>query len=326
MEFTFFGTGAGKPTSERNVSAMGLQMEQERGWYLFDCGEGTQHRIQRSHLSIGKIDAIFITHLHGDHIYGLPGLLGSRKMDNVTRPLTLYGPEGIARLMHTIIELSQLHLDFPFRIVEYRAHERFSFAHFSVEIMPLLHSVPSFGFFVRERTISNKLDEAKLRADGLEPSPLYGRLKRGEDVVVEGRRYVAAEYMKEPIPGRRVIVGGDNADVEILGEALEDLDLLIHECTYTERDYAALHKKVLHTTAARLARTAERHRVKNLIATHLSARYGANAQTTAPIEAELRAYYSGHCCIARDFDRYRLERGGLCRLVGQQELPLGGFL
>ncbi len=322
MELTFLGTSAGKPTGERNVSAMGLQLSQERGWYLFDCGEGTQHQIQKSHLSIGKIDAVFLTHLHGDHVYGLPGLLGSRKMDNVTRPLTIYGPPGIRRMLETIIEITQLRLDFPFTIVEYAPHQTFTFPKFEIETLPMHHSIACYGFYLREHTIANKLDEAKLRADGLEPSPLYGRLKRGENLVVNKRRYIAAEYMKEPIPGRRLIIAGDNADPEVMGEKLEYLDLLVHECTYTRRDYERLAKKVLHTTAEALAKSAQKHHVKNLIATHISARYNRSAQTTAPLEKELKAHYRGHWCIANDFSRYRLEQGGICKELEVAEVSL----
>jgi len=292
---------------------MGMQLAQERGWYLFDCGEGTQHRIQQSHFSIGKIDAIFITHLHGDHVYGLPGLLGSRKMDNVTRPLTIYGPAGIRRMLETIIEITQLHLDFPFTIVEFGPYERLHFPKFEIETVPMHHSIECYGFFVHEYTISNRLDEERLRADGLEPSPLYGRLKRGENLVINGKTYIATEYMKAPIPGRSVIIAGDNADPEIMGERLDDLDLLIHECTYAQSDYDRLPKKVLHTTAKMLALSAQRHRVKNLIATHISARYNRSAQTTAPLKRELDKYYEGHWCIAEDFSHYRLERGGVCK-------------
>ena len=91
MQLTFFGTSAGKPTKERNVSALGLKLEQEGKWYLFNCGEATQHQMMRSSLSIGKLDTIFITHLHGDHSYGLLGLLGTKKLDAALKPLTIKG-------------------------------------------------------------------------------------------------------------------------------------------------------------------------------------------------------------------------------------------
>jgi len=95
MKLTFLGTSAGRPTKERNVSALGLEFDQDNKWYLFDCGEGTQRQIMKSRLSIGKLDTIFITHLHGDHYYGLPGLLSTKKLETSLKALTIYGPKGI---------------------------------------------------------------------------------------------------------------------------------------------------------------------------------------------------------------------------------------
>ncbi|MCK4875930.1 MAG: MBL fold metallo-hydrolase, partial [Sulfurimonas sp.] len=93
MKLTFLGTSAGKPTKERNVSALALEFDQDNKWYLFDCGEGTQRQIMHSKLHIGKLDTIFITHMHGDHYYGLLGLLSTKKLDVALNPLTIYGPK-----------------------------------------------------------------------------------------------------------------------------------------------------------------------------------------------------------------------------------------
>ena len=119
MQLTFFGTSAGKPTKERNVSALGLKLEQEGKWYLFDCGEATQHQMMRSSLSIGKLDTIFITHLHGDHYYGLPGLLGTKKLDKAFRPLNIYGPQGIRKFLECVMDVSAEHLGYRLKIIEY---------------------------------------------------------------------------------------------------------------------------------------------------------------------------------------------------------------
>ncbi|MEJ2500564.1 MAG: MBL fold metallo-hydrolase, partial [Campylobacterales bacterium] len=99
MKLTFLGTSAGKPTRERNVSALSVEFDQDNKWYLFDCGEATQHQLLRTRPSVGKLAAIFITHLHGDHIFGLPGLLSSKRLDGALRPLTIYGPEGIGKFL-----------------------------------------------------------------------------------------------------------------------------------------------------------------------------------------------------------------------------------
>ncbi|MCW8820635.1 MAG: MBL fold metallo-hydrolase, partial [Sulfurovum sp.] len=174
MQLTFLGTSAGKPTLERNVSALALEFDQDNKWYLFDCGEATQHQIIRSRLSIGKLDTIFITHLHGDHYYGLPGLLSTKKLDTAFRPLTIYGPKGIKKFLKCVMDVSSENLGYVLQIIEFEAEETFVFDKFSLKILALEHSIESFAFYVKENDINNKINEEKLREIGLEPSPLYG--------------------------------------------------------------------------------------------------------------------------------------------------------
>jgi len=304
-ELTFLGTGAGRSTKERNVSAVGLSLEQESSWYLFDCGEGTQRQIMHSGLSSGKLGTIFITHLHGDHYYGLPGLLDSRKMDRITKPLTIYGPRGIERFLHCVMDTSVEKLGYPLHIIEYEVDQEINFPHFSLRILPLHHSIESHAFYIKEHTISNKLNEEKLRAAGLPPSALYGELKQGRAVEYEGRQYEPADYLLDPIEGRSLIIAGDNSDPEILGDYLNDLDLLVHECTYTQEVFDHLPVKILHTTAKELGKSAQIHRVKNLIATHISPRYRSNGKYTLEmLENEIREVYRGNLWIAEDLMRF----------------------
>jgi ribonuclease Z len=311
MQLTFLGTSAGKPTKERNVTAVALQMEQEPQWYLFDCGEGTQHRLLYAHPSVGKLAAIFITHMHGDHIFGLPGLLASKRMDRAFRPLRIYGPRGIAAFINCFMQTDADYLGYDLQIIEYAPGEQFSFDRFRVTVLPLVHSIESHAFLIKEHDTANRLDEAKLRRDGLEPSPLYGELKRGLTVTYEGRRYEPQAYMLEPVRGRSLLIAGDNAEPAILGEVLEGLDLLVHECTYTQAIYDSLVEKQLHTTARDLGRAAGAAGVGNLIATHISPRFGKGGpHALAEIEQEVRASYDGPLFIAEDFDVFRLGRDG----------------
>jgi ribonuclease Z len=311
MTLTFLGTSAGKPTSNRNVSALGLTLEQESGWYLFDCGEGTQRQIMKSGLSLGKLHTVFITHLHGDHYFGLPGLLATKKLDRITTPLTIYGPQGIRAFLECAMDISEEHLGYRLEIIEYRAQERFIFDRFTLKVLPLVHSKASVAFCIKEHDITNRLDEEKLRALGLEPSPLYGELKSGKSITYQGKTLEPETYMLEPVIGRTLIIAGDNSDPTVLGEHLEGLDLLVHECTYTQEVYDGLATKVLHTTANELGLAAERKGVKNLIANHIDPRY----DTDAPLQVgmiydEIREHYKGRLYIADDFDVYYLGRGG----------------
>ena len=309
MTLTFLGTSAGKPTRERNVSALGLTLEQQSGWYLFDCGEGTQRQIMISGLSLGKLHTVFIPHLHGDHYYGLPGLLATKKLDGITTPLTIYGPEGIERFLVCALDISETHLGYRLEIIEYRAGESFLFDRFTLKVLPLVHSKESVAFYIKEHDITDRLDEAKLRALGLEPSPLYGELKRGENVRFEGKELEPSEYMREPLIGRRLIVAGDNSRPDILGEYLEGLDLLVHECTYTQEVYEGLAIKVLHTTAKELGEALRSRGVKNLIANHIDPRYNEESPLNVKmIYDEIKEHYEGRLFIAEDFDVYTLGR------------------
>ncbi len=309
MKFTFLGTSAGKPTKDRNVSALALELDQDNKWYLFDCGEATQHQIQKSALKIGKLDTIFITHLHGDHIFGLPGLLASKKMDEALKPLSIYGPKGIKKFIECSIEVSQMNLGFDLKIIEFDADQKFTFDKFTLTILALKHSIESFAFYIKENDISNKLDERKLRAIGLEPSPLYGEIKKGKQVYHNNMALNPTDYMLSPILGRKVIIAGDNSEPEILNGYLDNLDLLIHETTYTQKAYDNLAKKVLHTTAKKLGITAQKHHIKNLIATHISARYKpCEILGSTEIFEELKSKYRGNLFVANDFDIFYLDR------------------
>ena len=308
MKFTFLGTSAGKPTKERNVSALALEFDQDNKWYLFDCGEATQHQLLHTPLSLNKLDTIFITHLHGDHYYGLLGLLSSKTLDKSETPLRLYGPQGIKKFLTAVIDLSYEHLGYRLDIVEVQAQEQFKFDKFSLKILPLHHSVESFAYLLEENNITKRLDEKKLRADGLDPSPLYAQLKCKAYIIVNGKKFIAQEYMLPTIKGRRVIIAGDNQDPQIMGDALDTLDLLIHESTYTQTIYDALPKKFLHTTANDLGIAAQQHKIKNLIATHISPRYSKSNLGTEVIYEEITKHYKGKAFIANDFDIFYLSK------------------
>ncbi len=309
MTLTFLGTSAGKPTTERNVSALGLTLEQEDHWYLFDCGEGTQRQIMKSGLSLGRLETIFITHLHGDHYYGLPGLLSTKKLDGVLKPITIYSPKGLRTFLACAMDISEAHLGYKLTVIEYAPEESFVFERFTLKVLPLLHSKESVAFYIKENDTTDRVDEPKLRSLGLEPSPLYGELKNGKRITVDGKELDPKAFMLEPLIGRSLIIAGDNSSPEVLGSYLEGLDLLVHECTFTQEVYDKLVKKVLHTTAKELGRVAQEKGVKNLIANHIDPRY--NNKGTLTVETvydEIKSSYSGRLYIADDFDVYSLSR------------------
>lgn len=190
--------------------------------------------------------------------------------------------------------------------------DEFVFDKFSLKILPFVHSKESSAFYIKENDISNKLDEDKLRNIGLEPSPLYGELKRGKSISFEGKKLNPKEFMMEATPGRSLIIAGDNSKPDILESHLENLDLLVHECTFTQEVYDNMAKKVLHTTAKDLGKAVEKKHVKNLIANHINPKYNTNKNLSIKmIYDEIKNNYNGNLYIANDFDVYYLSRDRL---------------
>jgi len=195
------------------------------------------------------------------------------------------------------------------KIIEFEAEDSFVFDKFSLKVLPLVHSIESFAFYIKENDISNKVNEKKLRAIGLEPSPLYGELQRGKSITFQGEKLEPKDFTLDPIRGRSLIIAGDNSRADILGRYLEDLDLLVHECTYTQVVYDNLPVKVLHTTAQYLGKTVQEKGVKNLIASHINPRYTKNSTMSVEmIYNEIQHNYKGRLFTADDFDVYRLGR------------------
>ena len=313
MEFQFLGTSSGTPSKTRNVSGLALRGP-GGGWSLVDCGEGTQHRILNTTLSLHDLRAIFITHLHGDHCYGLPGLLASAGMLNRTAPLALVGPPLLRTFIDGVMATSELGLPYP---LDYIAVDSLAgtpvLPDLAVDAIALSHRIPSWAYRFTERTVERKLDAARLRAAGIAPGPVWGELQQGLDAVLDdGRVLHAADWLLAPRKARTVIVGGDNDDPSLLLEAARTAEVLIHEATYTEEVLLKVGPGPMHSSALRVARMAQAARLPNLVLTHFSPRYqdGAGPLSMGALEAEARGVYTGSLFLARDFDRYVLGRDG----------------
>ncbi|ROR08727.1 ribonuclease Z [Erwinia sp. JUb26] len=274
MELQFLGTGAGTPSRERNVTSISLNLsEYHRGCWLFDCGEGTQHQILRTPIKPGKIEKIFITHLHGDHIFGLPGLLTSRSMNGAAEPLTLYGPVGIKTFVETALQLSGSWLTFPLEIVEITAGEVCNDEQFRVTAFPLTHPVECYGYRIDEHDKPGALDADRLKADGFLPGPYYYDLKQGRSVTLDDGRVVNGwDYVGSSVKGRSLAIFGDTAPTAAATELAAGVDLMVHEATLE----VAMEEKANgrgHSSTVQAARVAKESGAKRLIITHLSSRY-----------------------------------------------------
>ena len=234
MHLHFLGTSSGSPAIERNVSCTALNLLPENGEiWLFDCGEATQHQILRTSIRPGKIRRIFITHLHGDHIFGLLGLLCSRSFLSGEQPgpLTLYGGAGLREFVETGLRLSRSYLSYPIEFVELSetGGEIACDAAFRVKYRLLDHAVPSFGFRVIEADRPGSLKTDALEALGVPKGALYGALKRGETITLpNGNTLNGKDFIHPPRKGREVVLFGDTRFQAAFADFCADADALVH--------------------------------------------------------------------------------------------------
>ncbi|QDQ27940.1 MBL fold metallo-hydrolase [Chitinimonas arctica] len=317
MDLLFLGTSSGVPTKQRNVTGLAVLEESGSAWYLVDCGEATQHQLLHTSLSVNDLVAIFITHVHGDHSYGLPGLLASAAMLGRKRPLTLVAPAALEGWIAATRAFSELYLPYELNFVAVETCAAWSGNKLQVEAVPLSHRVPSYAYVFTETNQAPSLDTDRLAALGVPAGPLWGQLRKGLDVVFGGQTLKSADFLHHPHAPRRIVVGGDNDTPSLLATACNRAQVLVHEATYTE-EVGSKAGDVGHSTAAAVAAFAQSAELPNLVLTHFSARYQSDT-TRSPsigdIRAEAAAHYRGKLLLAEDFARYRLDRAGELKRV-----------
>ncbi len=279
MKIIPLGTSSGKPTLRRNVSALAVVGEGE--WWLFDCGEATQMQIARAGLSPQKLVGIFISHLHGDHFNGLPGLLSSMALDNREKELTLVAPTGVGEFLEMTARLKICFVNFPLNLIEF--NER-SFAdkaeklvyespRFTVVTRPLDHRIFALGFRLEEKIKPGRFNLERARELGVPAGPLYSRLQAGKSVTLaDGRVIDPSEVLGEPRPGKVVSYCLDTRPCANAIKLSENADWLIHEATYTD-DHIEESHHFGHSTAVQAAEIAAEAKAKQLLLTHFSSRY-----------------------------------------------------
>lgn len=287
MKLFFLGTGAGIPAKHRNVTSIALKLLEERGTiWLFDCGEATQHQILHTSIKPRRLEKIFITHLHGDHIYGLPGLLSSRSFQGGETELIVYGPKGVDNFIRISLEVSQTYLKYPLQVVEIEEGVIFEDDQFVVEARLLEHGVPSYGYRIIEKDKPGTLLAEKLQEKGIQPGPLYRKIKNGEPVVLDNGEIIeASEFLGAPQKGKIVTILGDTRKCENAIYLAMDADALVHEATFAKNE-DKLAYDYFHSTTWQAAEVAVKAEVKKLYLTHISSRYDRDAALILEKEAK----------------------------------------
>ncbi len=274
MEFsvTILGSGSAVPTSRRNPSAQYIQCRNRH--FLIDCGEGTQMQIRKLGINFQRITDVFISHLHGDHYFGLVGLLSTMHLMGRVKPIRIYGPDGLQKIIELQLEVSKGKLSFEriySTIIDGENKLLFEDDKVEVSCFPLRHKIPTSGFLIKEKDRERKLLGEKARQDGVRIE-FFHKLKAGQDVEQDGQLIRSSDYtITAPKPCSYAYCS-DTAYQKSTADFVKEADVLYHEATFTEalKDRA---KATRHSTAKDAAKVASEANVKQLLLGHLSARY-----------------------------------------------------
>lgn len=294
LSLRFLGTSAARPTVERNVSSIALQREGES--FLFDCGEGTQRQMMRYGITF-NLDGIFFTHFHTDHILGVVGLIRTMSLQGRTDALRLWGPPGAERTLRRAESFGSERIAFALDITELKAGDAVRMKEYEIQAFPLEHrGPPSIGFALVESERRGRFNPELAVQLGIPEGPLWGRIHRGETITLgDGRIIEPSTLVGETRPGRRVVLTGDTRPCAATILAAQGADLLVHEATFgdEEADRAA---ETGHSTAREAAQVAKMAGVRELVLTHVSARYARDA---GDLEKEAREVFPA-TKVARD--------------------------
>jgi ribonuclease Z len=308
MEITFLGTSSGVPTRARNVSSVALRLPQRAEAWLFDCGEGTQHQLLRSDIRSSQISRIFVTHMHGDHIFGLMGLIASMGLAGNAQPIHIYGPAGLGDYLRACEKYSEMRIGDRLRVHQVKPGIVFEDNEFQVRCLPLKHRVTAFGYRVTEKDRPGRFDVEKAQKLGIPPGKIYAELKKGAVITLDdGRMINGAELCGDRQIGRSMVYCTDTVFCDAAVELSQDADVLIHEATFAHQD-AELAFDRLHSTSTMAAQVALLAQVKQLIMTHFSPRYmPGNALTLDDLLAEAQAIFP-NTLMAKDFFSYSIPK------------------
>lgn len=276
--------------------------------WLFDCGEGTQHQLLRSDLKSSQLSRIFITHMHGDHIFGLMGLLASCGLAGNVEKIDIYGPSGLNEYIQAALRYSHTHFSYPVKIHAIRPGVIYEDDEFTVSCGQLHHRIPAFGYRIVERDRAGRFDVEKAKELQIPPGRVYGQLKRGETVTLADGRVIHGDQLCGPTEiGRKIAYCTDTIYCEGAVQLAQDADVLIHEATFAHQD-ADMAFQRLHSTSTMAAQTALAAQAHGLIMTHFSPRYApGNVLDLKDLLKEARAIFP-KTEMAYDFMIYDVPR------------------
>jgi ribonuclease Z len=277
------GTGGSWPTPFRGTAGVAVRLDDEA--VLFDCGEYTQVRLMKSTLSLMKIKKIFITHFHGDHFLGLPGLIQTMSLFGRKDPLEIYGPIGADAVISSLLSIGYYDLSFEVRIRELGTGGELDFGEYKVLYKKSSHVIPSLSYAIKEKD-NFRFDENKILAKNI-PKRLLEKIRKYGSIEYNGENVRIEDLSSSIRIGRKISYSGDTRKDPTLVELFKDSTVLIHEATGD----SSIQEKVTqygHSTGKEAAEIAKLSNVKKLILIHFSPRYN----DVAPIINEAREVFN----------------------------------
>ena len=295
MNVTFLGTSGAIPTTERNPSALLVEREGDR--LLFDCGEGTQRQMMRYRTGF-DVEHIFITHAHGDHTFGLPGLTQTWDFQDREKPLAIHAPAGTRQQLERLLRAAGDPPSYPLRITQVEPGDVvLAREEYDVRALGVDHRTNAVGYALVEKDRKGRFDREKAQEElGIPPGPKYSKLHAGDPVEHDGRTIQPDEVVGPPRPGRRFVYTGDTRPVDSVVEAAEDADLLVHDGTFGD-DHRERAHQTAHSTAREAGQVARDAGAKRLALTHISTRYAGRSDQLA---AQASERFDGDVFVAED--------------------------
>ena len=294
LDILFLGTSASMPSAQRAPAALLLRRGGEK--LLFDCAEGTQRQLQRSVVGLPDLEEIFLTHLHGDHFLGLPGMLKTFALRGRDEPgLTVHGPRGLEDLFGNLRPFLG-RLPYALTLVELEPGDSLERGEYRIDTFPVDHGVAAVGYTLIEHERPGRFDVDAADALAVPPGRERGVLQGGEPLTLDDGRVITPDAVLGPgRPGRKVVLTGDTAPSPGVVQAAHKADLLVHEATFSSEEKERA-RETLHATAAEAAEVARLAEVRLLALTHISTRYFG-----PELAREARELFPD-TIVARDFD------------------------
>jgi ribonuclease Z len=295
LRVTFLGTGGAVPTTRRNTSSVFCRREGDR--LLFDCGEGTQRQMMRFGTGFG-VSHVFVTHLHGDHILGLPGLLQTMDFNDREAGLSIHTPKGTRKKLRTLLDAAAGRPSFPLHIREVGDGDvALDRPAYEIRGFETDHDTQSVGYALIEPERKGRFDRERAEELGVPVGPKFQTLHAGDPVELDDGTVIDPEQVVgNPRPGRTIVYTGDTRPTDRTEEIADGADLLIHDGTFgTDNESRA--GRTAHSTAAEAAELGDRAGVKRLALVHISSRYAGNVEK---LEREAKKRFSGQQVFVPD--------------------------